>query len=103
MLNKLLDFLNMKYTELCLGLLFGTSYFVIIFDFMSKNTQRASGLLGLFTAPAIICGLALVFIKAIRHWRQTEQFKSIAYFIATNTIVLILSILTIVSNLIYGA
>lgn len=103
MTNKLIEFLNMKYSELAVSLLFGASYFAIILDFIMKNTQRAGGLLGLFVAPAVICGIALVFIKLIKRMKENEEYKKIVLFMAVNTIVLVYSVLTIALNLIYGA
>ena len=102
MTEKILKLLNMKYGELSVGLIFGISYFIIILNFILKNTQKGGALLGFFTAPAIICGLALVFIKVLRRWRENEQYKNIMFFMIINTFIFVFSILTIVSNLFYG-
>lgn len=101
-MKKILKLLNMKYGELTVCLVFGFAYFAVILNFILKNTQRAGLFLGFITAPAVICGLALIFIKALRRWKENEQYKNIMFFMIINTIILIFSILTLISNLIYG-
>lgn len=102
MIKIILKLLNTKYGELITGLIFGAAYFVIILDFILKNTQKAGALLGFYVAPAVICGLALVFVKLFRRWRENEQYNSILAFMILNTVILVISVLLAVSNLLYG-
>lgn len=103
MADKLKKFLNMKYSELAVCLIYGLSYYVVILDFILRSTKRAGGLLGLFIAPAVICGLALVFIKSIRRKKENEDYKSIAFIMAANTLIFVFSCLLVISYIFCGA
>lgn len=91
-MNRIYQFLSTRIGELIFGLICGLSYFVIVLNFIMANTHVGGSLLALFTAPAIICGIALVFIKLLRNWRQNEQYKNVISFFALNFVIFIISI-----------
>lgn len=88
--------------QLIFSLLSGCAYFAVILNFILTNTERAGALLGLYVAPAVICGLALVFIKAIRNFFENEQYKGIFFIITVNSIVILSAVLITALNAIYG-
>lgn len=95
-------FLDMKYGELIFGLVCGCSYFIILLNFIFANTYDAGSLLALFLAPLIICGIALVFIKIIRNWRNNEQYKLINSFIILHLFVLIIAVIFLIDYCMNG-
>lgn len=99
-MKGLAKLLEMKYGELIFGLVCGCSYFIIALDFIFSATRKAGGLLALFVAPLIICGVALVFIKIIRKWRQQEQYYNINSFIIVNFVMFVISIFFLIDFII---
>ncbi len=97
-----LNFLDKKYGELVFGLLCGSSYFVIALNFIFANTKVGGALLASFLSPVIICGIALVFIKTIRLWKENEQHKKIFSFVIAHLIILLIAIVFVIDFLING-
>lgn len=95
-MNKLHKFLATKHGELISGLLCGIAYFIVVLDFIMANTHTGGQLLAMFLAPAVICGVALMFIKLIRGWLQNEQYKNINSFIVLNLVIFVISIFFII-------
>lgn len=65
--------------RLIFALLAGVGYFVIVMKFVISFTAHA-GLMGLFIAPAVICGTALVIIKSIKKYIDAEETPNAAIF-----------------------
>jgi len=101
-MKNLLKLLDMKYGELIFGLICGLSYFAIALQFIMANTYNGGLLLASFFAPVIICGIAIVFIKIIRSWRQNEQFNNIVSFMILHIIVLLIAIFFVADYIING-
>lgn len=91
-MNKIHQWLSTRAGELTFGLLCGLAYFFVILEFITANTHAGGHLLALYVAPAVICGIALVFIKLLRNWRQNEQYKNISSFFALNVVIFVISI-----------
>lgn len=102
MTEFILKMLNSRYSQLAFGIVFGIAYYVIILDFILKNTKQAGGLLGLYIMPAAVCGIALIFIKMIRRWRENEQNGNIVLFTVINIIISVIACLVAASDIIYG-
>ena len=81
-----------KYGGLIFSLLAGVAYYIIILDFIMKNTAAGGMLLGLFFAPAIIAGAALIIIKSVRSFSDDGKFKSVNLLIYAHILLIAISI-----------
>lgn len=79
-INTCIEKILMNPTKrLIFALLAGVGYFVIVMKFVISFTAHA-GLMGLFIAPAIICGTALVIIKTIKKYIDAEEIPPVSIF-----------------------
>ena len=79
-INTCIEKILMNPTKrLIFALLAGVGYFVIVMKFVISFTAHA-GLMGLFIAPAIICGTALVIIKTIKKYIDAEEIPPASIF-----------------------
>lgn len=87
--------LNSKYGGLVFSLLSGLAYFIIIMNFIMSHTQNG-GLLGIFFFPAIICGTALVLLKALKRLCDEDRRKSAAALIYIHLALILISIVFLI-------
>ena len=72
-INQLIiDMLQKPVPRLIYALICGIAYFIIIMQFVSSYTQQGS-LMGLFIAPAVICGGALLVVKMLRNAFENKE------------------------------
>lgn len=64
--QSIIDMLQKPVPRLIYALVCGVAYFIIIMQFVSSYTAQG-GLMGLFIAPAVICGGALIIVKTLRN------------------------------------
>lgn len=64
--QSIIDMLQKPVPRLIYALVCGVAYFIIIMQFVSAYTVQ-TGLMGLFIAPAVICGGALIIVKMLRN------------------------------------
>ena len=78
------------------SLIAGLGYFMVILRFIAAYTASSQGwLLGLFFFPAIVCGTALVFLKAIKKCLEEENKGKINFLVIAHIILLLIGILFI--------
>ena len=94
--------LDTRWGELIFALACGVSYYIIALQFIFSYTHTGAALLATFLAPAIICGIALVFIKTIRSWRDREMLGNINSFVNIHIVVYIIAIIVIADYIING-
>lgn len=70
--QSILDMLQKPIPRLIYALICGVAYFIIIMQFVSAYTQQGS-LMGLFIAPAVICGGAFIVIKILRNTYENRE------------------------------
>lgn len=72
----ILKLLKKTYSPLIFSLFCGIVYFGLALVLILKYTNAGGGLLAFFLAPAIICGAALVIIKAVKmHIEENAESK----------------------------
>ena len=81
-----------KYGGLIFSLLAGAAYFIIILDFIKRNTATGGMLLGFFFSPAIIAGAALVIIKTVKSLAADEKYRNINFLIYAHLLLMAISI-----------
>ena len=81
-----------KYGGLVFSLFSGVAYFIIILDFILKNTAAGGMLLGFFFSPAIIAGAALIIIKTVKSLAADEKFRNINLLLYANILLMALSV-----------
>ncbi|MBO5060167.1 MAG: hypothetical protein J6C82_04565 [Clostridia bacterium] len=81
-----------KYGSLIFALLSGCAYFIIVLDFIMKYTENSGALLGFFFFPAIICGMGLVLLKAIKRLRDEEAFGKINMLVYAHIVLFLISL-----------
>ena len=101
-MRKISELLNKKYGELVFGLICGLSYFIICLKFIFAYTNAGGGLLALYVAPIIICGIAIIFIKLMRNWAENKQHNLMNLFVFVNFIVLLISLVFLADYIIFG-
>lgn len=75
-MDKLARFISRKYIDLIFSLFCGLNYFIVVMNFVLKNTNNGH-LLGLFFFPAIVCGIGLVILKLIKQWAEQNEYRKI--------------------------
>lgn len=98
-MNKLIKRIAAPPVDFIFSLLCGTAYFFIAFDFIKTFTHNGGTFLSFLFCPAIICGMALVILKAIRQWVQDGKTKNIGRLIILHIILFILSIVFLIDAL----
>lgn len=72
----ILKLMKKTYGPLIFSLFCGLVYFGLALVLILKYTHTGGGLLAFFLAPAIICGAALIIVKAVKmHIEEDEESK----------------------------
>ncbi len=90
------NILRKSYIALIFSLMCGLAYFGIVCNFIHMNTSNGSMLLGFFFFPAIICGAALIVLKAIRIYIEQENDKKLNILVIMHLFIMILSVLMVI-------
>ena len=85
-----------KYAPLIFSLLCGVSYFGLALVLISQYSNNNSMLLGFFFFPAIICGGALIVLKAINLYIDKENLKKLNFLVVSHMVLLIISLIMII-------
>lgn len=90
------NILKKPYAALIFSLLCGLAYFGIACNFIQMNTENGSMLLGFFFFPAIICGAALIILKAVRMYIEEENDKKLNILVIMHLFIMLLSLLMVI-------
>lgn len=85
-----------KYAPLVFSLLCGLSYFGLSLKLISDYSNNGSMLLGFFFFPAIICGGALIILKAIKLYMEEECERKLNVLVISHIILAVISITMII-------
>ena len=88
-----------KYGGFVFSLICGVAYFIILLNLLSINNQAGGGLIALFIAPAVICGMALILIKAAKKLILEEEFSKLALMTYSHIVLLLLSVVFLIDLL----
>ena len=91
-MKKLLKILDSRSGELSFSLASGIAYFLVVLQ-MIRLFAPGSMLLGFYFSPAIICGVALVLIKALRAWKEQELFSKILILFWVHILLMLIALL----------
>ncbi len=97
---NILSLFSKKSFALCFSLLCGLAYFGIISAFVLNNTDNGSLLL-LFFFPAIICGGALIILKSIKNYLDSEETKPLHFMLWGHVVVFLFSIATFIEAVLF--
>lgn len=81
---------------LVFSLLCGSAYFIIVLSFLLSTQGAGAGLMGLFLAPLIICGMALVIIKAAKKMIAEEDPRKLSIMMYSHIILMALSVVFLI-------
>lgn len=95
MIKKLME---LKYGPLIFSLFCGLAYFGIALSLILNYTENGGLLLAFFFSPAIICGSALLIIKALKMYMEEENSKKINFLFWSHILLLVVSLV-----LVFGA
>lgn len=99
--NKMKKFFETKYGGLIFALLSGLAYFCLILTFILETTGDKGILLGIFFFPAIICGMGLILLKAIKQWQEEEKYNKINAVVILHMVLLIIGIMSLVATVLF--
>lgn len=94
--KKILSIISTTVGQLVFALLSGCAYFMIILRFII-DFSHGSALLGLFFAPVIICGAAIVLIKMMKSAREEKREGSIIVLFWLHVILFLMGIVFVLS------
>ena len=94
-------FFETKYGGLVFSLLSGLAYFCIVLTFILETTGDKGIILGIFFFPAIVCGMGLILLKAIKQWLEEEKYKKITAVVILHLVLLVISIISLVSAILF--
>lgn len=91
------NLMKKKYAPLIFSLISGLAYFMVALKFIKTYTHQGGGLLALFFAPAIICGMALVLVKCIKNWQEDENIRAVTVTFWLHALLLVIGVVFVIS------
>lgn len=91
-MKRIVKFLSSNSGALGFSLICGAAYFIIVLNFVVRFSNNGSTLLGWFFCPAIVCGMALVFVKLLRNWKEQEQYGAMKALFFVHVVLVLISI-----------
>ncbi len=88
MITKLM---KLKYAPLIFSLFSGLAYFGIALNLILKYTENGGLLLAFFFCPAIVCGTAVVIIKALKIYMDEENTLKVNFLFWSHIVLAIIS------------
>lgn len=100
--QKITELLKRPYALLIWALICGGAYLVLIGRFIMRftNTAAGGGMLIWIFCPAIVCGAALILIKAVKRAMETENDKGALMLFYAHLIVIAMGIVFFAEGLI---
>lgn len=90
------EFLKKPIPSFIFSLLCGLAYFGIACHFINMNTENGSMLLAFFFFPAIICGAALIILKAVRMYIEEDNDRKLNFLVVTHILLMIISAVMVI-------
>lgn len=94
-------FFETKYGGLIFALFAGLAYFCLVLTFILETTGDKGILLGIFFFPAIICGMGLILLKAIKQWQEEGHYNKIKAVVLLHLVLLIMGIVSLVATILF--
>lgn len=88
--------MSKKYIQFIFSLICGLSYFGVALNFIAESSN-GSLLLAFFFFPAIICGGALIVLKAIKMYIEEENIKRLNFLVGSHVVLFILAVFMTIS------
>ena len=95
--NMIYNLMKKKYAPLIFSLISGCAYYIIILSFIMTHTAVGGGLLAMYIAPVVICGIALVLVKLIKKNLEDENSRSINTVFWLHVVLCAISIVYLIS------
>lgn len=89
----IMNFFKKQYVPLIFSLFCGLVYFGIALSLIVNYTKNGGLLLAFFFCPAIICGGALLIIKAVKIYMDEEDTKKINFIFWSHIVLAFVSLI----------
>lgn len=96
----ILNLMKKVYAPLIFGLFCGLVYFGLAFVLISNYTDTGGNFLAFLFAPAVICGAALIIVKAVKMYVQAEAKKNLNFLFWSHIMLAVVSLTLVIGVII---